>query len=242
MSDLVTDAGGVGLPAEVTAVDRLEDGAVLGLEPAAPTIDLLTRCVKRGFDIVVSLGLLLLLSPLMLLVACALARSGRPILFAQERVGMGGRSFHCLKFRSMVPGAEDILERLLQQDPELRREWSQAQKLKVDFRVTRFGAFLRKNSIDELPQLWNVLRGEMSLVGPRPALPKQLPLYGSLAVLYTAVRPGMTGLWQVSARGDGDFQRRVQYDTDYVRNCSLWNDLALLVRTVGVVVSRKGAY
>jgi undecaprenyl-phosphate galactose phosphotransferase len=242
MSDLVTDAGGMELPAQASAAERLEDGSVLGPELAVPVIGLATRCAKRALDIAVSLTLLLLLSPLMLLVALALARTGRPILFAQERVGFGGHVFHCLKFRSMVPGAEEILERLLQQDPELRREWSETQKLKVDFRVTRFGAVLRKTSIDELPQLWNVLCGEMSLVGPRPALPKQLPMYGTQAVLYTAVRPGMTGLWQVNARGDGDFQRRVQYDTDYVRSCSFWNDIALLARTVAVVISGKGAY
>jgi len=242
MSDLVTDAGGIHLPAEASAAQRLEDGVRLGLEPAVPSIGPLTRYAKRSLDIAVSLSLLLLLSPLLLLVAVALARSGRPILFAQERVGLGGRSFHCLKFRSMVPGAEEILERLLQQDPELRREWSRTQKLKADFRVTRLGAVLRKTSIDELPQLWNVLCGHMSLVGPRPALPKQLPLYGAQAVLYTAVRPGMTGLWQVHARGDGDFARRVRYDTDYVRNCSFWNDLGLLARTVVVVISGKGAY
>jgi undecaprenyl-phosphate galactose phosphotransferase len=241
MGELATDAADM-LPPEASAVNLPQDYAGPAAGSVAPTVGMLTRCAKRSLDIVVSLGLLVALFPLMLVVACLLARTGRPILFAQERVGFGGRIFQCLKFRSMVPGAEEILERLLQQDPELQREWSQTQKLKVDFRVTRLGAVLRKTSIDELPQLWNVLRGEMSLVGPRPALPKQLPMYGAQAVLYTAVRPGMTGLWQVNARGDGDFQRRVQYDADYVRSCSFWNDLLLLVRTVRVVISGKGAY
>ena len=207
----------------------------------AASIGLGSRICKRAIDIVGSLTLLILLSPVLLLVAGAVALTGRPLLFAQERIGLGGRTFRCLKFRSMVPGAEQILDALLQNNPEIAEEWRRAQKLKNDFRITRTGALLRKWSLDELPQLWNVLRGDMSLVGPRPALVVQYPMYGASAKLYSAVRPGITGPWQVTARGDGNFERRVALDCDYVRNFTLARDFVYLLKTVAVVLRREGA-
>jgi lipopolysaccharide/colanic/teichoic acid biosynthesis glycosyltransferase len=201
-----------------------------------------SRLIKRGIDIAGSLSLLLLLSPLLAVVACAVARSGRPILFAQARVGLGGRIFRCLKFRSMSPGAEEILDELLRKDSALRQDWERGQKLKNDFRITPVGAILRKWSLDELPQLWNVLRGDMSLVGPRPALPSQMEIYGASAAVYSSMRPGITGLWQITARGDMNFKRRVALDCEYVENFTLGKDLVYLLKTVLVVLRRDGAH
>jgi len=240
MSDLVTETGEIELPLEASPEPELTHGSA-AVDSELQLVGYWTGFAKRSFDIVCSAVLLLLLSPLFLLIGGALLRSGRPILFAQERAGFGGRAFRCLKFRTMIPGAEEILERLLQQDPALQREWQQHQKLKVDFRITRLGALLRKWSLDELPQLWNVLCGDMSLVGPRPALLDQMHLYGNLARYYYAVRPGVTGPWQVSARGDGGFERRIELDCQYVRQLSFWSDLLLLLRTIPAVLSARGA-
>jgi lipopolysaccharide/colanic/teichoic acid biosynthesis glycosyltransferase len=237
----VTNAGEIELelPLETSlaseqASDSLSSGEDL------PGIGFWTASAKRAFDLICSAVLLALLLPAFLAIGIALLRTGRPILFAQERAGRGGRSFRCLKFRTMIPGAEEILERLLRQDPVLQSEWQQNQKLKVDFRITRLGRLLRKWSLDELPQLWNVLRGEMSLVGPRPAMLDQMHLYGNLAKFYYAVRPGITGLWQVEARGEG-FERRIELDCEYVHGLSFWKDLGLLLRTIPAVLSARGA-
>ena len=239
MSELVTDAGELELPLEAPLQSDLTAGSVAS-EPDFPVVGFWTVGSKRLFDVFCAATLLLLLSPLFLAVGIALLRTGRPILFAQERVGRNGRTFRCLKFRTMIPGAEEILERLLRQDPVLQNEWQQNQKLKVDFRITRLGALLRKSSIDELPQLWNVLCGEMSLVGPRPATLDQMHLYGSQVKAYYAVRPGITGLWQVKARGEC-FEKRVELDCEYVRGLSFWKDLGLLLRTIPAVLSARGA-
>jgi lipopolysaccharide/colanic/teichoic acid biosynthesis glycosyltransferase len=238
MDNLSTDAIALQLPraAATTADQILPTAQVDWLNER-----LASRLVKRSIDIVGSFILLLLLTPLLLVVAWLVARTGRPILFAQERVGLGGRTFRCLKFRTMTPGAQEILDQLLRSDSALKKEWEQGWKLKNDFRITREGAVLRKLSLDELPQLWNVLRGEMSLVGPRPALPEQMPHYGEGARIYCAMRPGITGLWQVTARGDGNIERRVRLDCEYVINFSLYNDLVYLLETVRVVFGRHGA-
>lgn len=196
---------------------------------------------KRIIDILGSLLLLALLSPLFIATAIAVAMSGRQVLFSQPRVGQYGRSFRCYKFRSMVIDAERRLETLLETDPPLRTEWQQTQKLKRDPRITRVGAFIRRASIDELPQLWNVLRGDMSLVGPRPMLLNQYLLYGRAAKWYASMRPGITGLWQVTSRGDGDFRRRVALDCHYVRSYRLYHDFAILLKTVHTVLSGRGA-
>jgi Undecaprenyl-phosphate galactose phosphotransferase WbaP len=200
------------------------------------------RLTKRIFDTVIAASLLLLLSPLMLYVALRIRQDGGPALFAHWRVGRHGRMFPCYKFRSMVVDAEQQLEALLQQRPDLRKEWTREQKLKNDPRVSAMGHFLRRTSMDELPQLFNVLRGEMSLVGPRPVVHSEMERYGKDDVYYQMVRPGMTGLWQVNGRSDADYDARVYLDSWYVKNWSLSYDLIILFKTVGVVMQRNGAY
>ena len=200
------------------------------------------RILKRIFDVVTSLGLLCLLSPLLFWIALSIRRSGTPALFSHPRVGQSGRIFPCYKFRTMVLDADNVLQYLLDTDEVMRAEWNQEFKLKSDPRVTRIGRFLRETSLDELPQIWNVLKGDMSLVGPRPVVPEELQRYGDARSLYLQVRPGITGLWQISGRNNVDYSYRVALDTWYVRNWSLWYDLAILVKTVSVVFGRKGAY
>ncbi|MEO0972370.1 MAG: sugar transferase, partial [Pseudomonadota bacterium] len=174
---------------------------------------------------------------------CVLIRlSGGPILFRQRRIGRRGEMFSCWKFRTMVPDAQQALQRVLDADPAARAEWQRDQKLRDDPRVTRIGNFLRRTSLDELPQLLNVLRGEMSLVGPRPVVKDELVRYGSRARYYLSVKPGLTGLWQISGRNDTSYSRRVALDVFYVKNCSLQFDIWILWRTVGVVLCGFGAY
>ena len=186
--------------------------------------------------------LLLLFSPLMLVVAVLIwRRDGAPVLFAHYRVGLHGRLFRCLKFRTMLRDAEQRLSDLLAHDAQAREEWARDQKLTNDPRITPVGHFLRRTSLDELPQLFNVLRGEMSLVGPRPITVGELTRYGSVRWHYLAVRPGMTGLWQVSGRNEVSYGERVALDQQYVESRSLRMDLRILVRTVKVVLGRDGA-
>lgn len=200
------------------------------------------RLSKRVFDVVTAFGLLLLLSPLMLLLAWRIRRDGGPAVFAHQRVGQGGQMFPCYKFRSMVVDATAQLERLLESSPELRAQWERDHKLKDDPRISGVGHFLRKTSLDELPQLFHVLWGEMSLVGPRPIVTAELEKYGEDAEYFLMVRPGITGLWQVSGRNNVDYDTRVYLDTWYVKNWSLWYDIAILCKTVRVVFKREGAY
>ena len=194
---------------------------------------------KRALDIM----LVLLTAPvsltLVLLCALALWIEGGDPFYRQDRLGRGGRRFSILKLRTMVRDADARLQSLLATDPDLKREWDSTQKLKNDPRITRVGQFLRMTSLDEVPQLFNVLMGDMSLVGPRPMMPEQLPLYGDPA-LYFALRPGLTGLWQVSVRNENTFAYRFQMDALYYQGVSLMRDLALMVRTVGVVLRRTG--
>lgn len=202
----------------------------------------LGRQIKRAFDLVLSALLLLLLSPLMLLIAVAVGLQGGPIVFSHQRVGQGGRLFPCYKFRSMIPNAEEHLKNLLATFPALRADWEREHKLKYDPRVTRLGSFLRRTSLDELPQLFNVLRGDMSLVGPRPVVLKELEKYGSDQIYYLMARPGITGLWQVSGRSELDYANRVDLDKWYVNHWSLRFDCSILYRTAGAVLARQGAY
>jgi undecaprenyl-phosphate galactose phosphotransferase len=189
-----------------------------------------------------ALLMLLLLSPLMLVVAMLIWRGdGAPIVFAHYRVGHRGKLFQCFKFRSMYRDSERMLADLLRADPSAQAEWARDQKLANDPRVTPIGKFLRKTSLDELPQLFNVLRGEMRLVGPRPITVIELDRYGRERWHYLAVRPGITGLWQVSGRNDLTYSERVTLDREYVENRSLWLDLMILWRTVSVVLNRDGA-
>lgn len=189
-----------------------------------------------------ALLLLLLLSPLLAGIAFLIwQRDGAPVLFAHYRVGLDGKLFRCMKFRSMLRSSEQVLADLLRSDPAAREEWARDQKLKDDPRITPIGRFLRRSSLDELPQLLNVLRGEMKLVGPRPITVAELTRYGSVRWHYLSVRPGITGLWQVSGRNDTTYEERVSLDRRYVEQQSLLGDLAILLKTARVVVLREGA-
>ncbi|CAN7193843.1 sugar transferase [Rhizobacter sp. LjRoot28] len=186
--------------------------------------------------------LLLLLGPLMLVIAAMIARKdGAPVLFGHYRVGHQGRLFRCLKFRSMYRNSEQMLAEILATDAEARAEWERDQKLTNDPRVTPIGDFLRRTSLDELPQLINVLKGEMSLVGPRPITVGELTRYGRVRWHYLSVRPGMTGLWQVSGRNNTSYAERVALDESYIDNRSMLGDLTILLKTVKVVLVRDGA-
>ena len=200
-----------------------------------------SKIIKRVIDIIGSLALLVLFSPLFLVVALMVSLDGGPVFYRHKRIGRDGKPFGCLKFRTMILGAEACLNEYLSYHPEQRREWEQDQKLAFDPRVTAIGNVLRHLSLDELPQLVNVLVGEMSLVGPRPVTEGELKHYGAAASAYLAVRPGLTGPWQVSGRNDVSYATRVAMDEAYVRNFSLWNDIVILLRTPGVVLSKKGA-
>lgn len=198
--------------------------------------------LKRALDVAAASAMLLFLAPLMLLVALLVSLDGARPIFGHTRIGNGGRPFQCLKFRSMVPNAEQALEDLLARDAEASELWRRARKLDQDPRVTWIGQFLRATSIDELPQLFNVLRGEMSLVGPRPVVQAELlEHYGLSAPAYMTVRPGITGLWQVSGRSDTTYDERVALDVEYVEKLSLRRDLRILAKTVPEVLRRRGA-
>lgn len=210
--------------------------------PSAP-LDLIPSLGwKRVLDVAGALGLLTVFFLPMVIITLLTRADGAPALFRQVRVGHRGRRFTCMKFRTMRPNAERILEELLSKDPTARAEWERSRKLRDDPRLTRVGVFLRRTSLDELPQLFNVLRAEMSLVGPRPIVEDELMRYGSRLRWYEAVRPGITGLWQVSGRNDTSYSRRVALDVLYVKNMGLRFDLRILWRTVGVVLFGWGAY
>jgi exopolysaccharide production protein ExoY len=197
---------------------------------------------KRLVDVIGALILALLLSPVLLVVGMALARDRGPVIYRHARTGRHGRAFRCLKFRTMVPNAEQVLTDLLVEDLELQLEWARDQKLRNDPRVTAIGRFLRRTSLDELPQLWNVLKGDMSLVGPRPVVREELLRYGRRLDDYLAAKPGITGLWQVMGRNDTNYRRRVALDTYYARKRNLLLDVFILIRTVKVVLCGRGAY
>jgi len=198
--------------------------------------------LKRAFDAAGALALIVLLSPIMLLIAALVAMEGGPVFFGHERVGFGGRAFRCLKFRTMVPNAVEVLSDLLARDPAAAREWVMTQKLRDDPRITRLGTFLRKTSLDELPQLWNILAGEMSLVGPRPIVQSEVERYGSYIHYYYAVRPGLTGLWQVRGRSNTSYAERIEMDVEYVSSCTLGKDIKILIETVPAVLRRSDAF
>jgi undecaprenyl-phosphate galactose phosphotransferase len=202
----------------------------------------LPRLVKRCFDLVVSASLLVLAAPLFAYIACTIRLAGGPAFFGHVRVGRGRAPFPCYKFRTMAPDADRLLDDLLQRDPQARAEWERDRKLQHDPRVTPIGRFLRRTSLDELPQLWNVLKGDMSLVGPRPVVTAELERYGDQLGYYLDARPGITGLWQISGRSGTSYDRRVHLDAWYVKNWSLFNDVVILLRTVKVIFRKDGAY
>lgn len=197
---------------------------------------------KRCVDFLGALVLLAVLLPAMLVISALLGCLGGPVLFRHHRIGRHGREFPCYKFRTMVTNGNEVLKQLFERDPGAREQWDRERKLCKDPRVTPLGNFLRKSSLDELPQLFNVLKGEMSLVGPRPVVHQELAHYGRTASVYIAVRPGITGLWQVSGRNNIGYTRRVAMDRYYVRKLSPWLDFVILLKTVRVVLFRRGAY
>lgn len=202
-----------------------------------------TSLVKRTIDLVGSLVLLIGLLPVIAVVALAVAVTSRgPMIFGHTRVGQDGEPFACWKFRTMVEDAEERLHAILMADPAKAAEFAENHKLKDDPRITPIGALLRRTSLDELPQLYNVLVGQMSLIGPRPVVPEELPRYGEHAGHYLAVRPGVSGPWQVGGRSDTTFEERVAMDVEYVEGLSTWGDVRLLARTVVAVLRRVGAH
>lgn len=197
----------------------------------------------RAFDVVIAIGALVFVGPLMLVVAvCIYIVDPGPVLFAHRRIGRDGRAFRCWKFRSMVVDADARLAALLGNDPVARSDWQRDHKLRNDPRITMFGRFLRRSSLDELPQLFNVVIGEMSVVGPRPIVAAEAQRYGRYFNDYCRVRPGITGLWQISGRNDVSYRRRVALDVLYVRSKSLVLDLKIVLLTVPRVLLSKGAY
>ncbi|MCC7281405.1 MAG: sugar transferase [Acetobacteraceae bacterium] len=228
-------------------IETLRGGSwIAGLPPNRAGRNLasvLRPAAKRVMDVLIATLLLVVLFLPMLLIAALVRGDGGPILFAHTRVGRGGRTFGCLKFRSMVVDADRRLADLLERDADAAAEWATSHKLKNDPRVTRIGSFLRATSLDELPQLVNVLRGEMSLVGPRPVTAAELAAnYGAAAEHYQQVRPGITGPWQVSGRSETSYDRRVALDVAYATQPSLLTDLRLLLATPAAVLLRRGAY
>lgn len=201
-----------------------------------------SRVLKRVFDIIGALAIIVILSPALLYISLKVRKDGGPSIYGHERIGKDGKPFKCLKFRSMVVNSKEVLEKVLATDPEAKAEWDATFKLKNDPRITQIGQFLRRTSLDELPQLFNVLRGEMSLVGPRPIITAELERYNEEVDYYLLSKPGMTGLWQVSGRSDVDYETRVYLDAWYVKNWSMWNDIAILFKTISVVLRKDGAY
>jgi Undecaprenyl-phosphate galactose phosphotransferase WbaP len=199
------------------------------------------RLAKLSLDVALASLALLILAPLFLLIAIAIKLDGGPVFYAHKRIGADGRTFQCLKFRSMVMDSERVLRDLLARDPAAAQEWARTQKLRNDPRITKVGALLRQTSLDELPQLLNVLRLEMSLVGPRPIVAAEVPKYADDIAFYCETRPGITGLWQVSGRSDTSYARRVQLDSWYVKNWTVWHDLTIIAKTVPAVLKRRGA-
>jgi len=202
---------------------------------------------KNNIARVLDISLILLAAPYIILAFLVLAiliklDSPGPVFYRQTRIGLFGRKFPVFKFRTMVLDADRVLQDYLDQSPELKAEWLATHKLKQDPRVTRLGALLRKLSLDELPQLWNIIIGDMSLVGPRPIVDAEVEKYGKCYDLYIQVRPGLTGLWQVSGRNNTTYERRVELDEYYVRNRSLKLDFQILLRTALVVLKKDGAY
>jgi exopolysaccharide production protein ExoY len=198
---------------------------------------------KRGFDIVAASIAILAITPLLILVALMVKISDRgPILYGHERIGRGGRTFKCLKFRTMALNGDQLLAAHLLANPAARKEWDETRKLKHDPRVTVVGSVLRRLSIDELPQLFNILMGDMSLVGPRPVVLDELDRYGTSAEFYLRSRPGLTGLWQISGRNDVSYDVRVNFDRHYVEHWSLVEDIRIIILTVPAVCLSRGSY
>lgn len=226
-----------------TSLQALGDHARYSATKPAKLGAQISHDMCRLLDIIIALSLLIFIAPLMLAISLMIrAQDGGPALFRQSRIGEGGRSFKCLKFRTMVIDAEVRLNALLARDPEARKEWEADHKLRKDPRITALGAFLRKSSLDELPQLFNVLKGEMSLVGPRPIVAAEVTRYGRWFAYYCAVKPGVTGLWQVNGRNDVSYRRRVALDVLYAKTIGVRRYVQIMAATVPAVLMRSGSY
>jgi Undecaprenyl-phosphate galactose phosphotransferase WbaP len=224
-------------------ISAKEVGGVIGLEVSQRLLRPSSRFVKRCLDLAIAVAFTPLVAPIVLLSALVIKlEDGGPMFYRNERVGLGGKKFKAWKLRSMVTDGDRVLKRYLAANPSEALHWHAKQKLTRDPRITRIGRIIRKTSIDELPQLWNVLAGEMSIVGPRPILESQVPLYGKSFDLYKQVRPGITGLWQVSGRNHLDFAERARLDKYVIQNWSVWLDMYILARTVTVLLTASGAY
>lgn len=224
-------------------VESLDFGGILGLEIRRNLLMFWPRFAKRCFDLSFCVIGMIFIIPITVVFAIMIRCTSKgSVFYGQQRIGRDGRSFKAWKFRSMVSNADTVLKEYLEKHPELREEWEKDHKLRDDPRVTAVGRILRKTSLDELPQIWNVLKGDMSLIGPRPIVQAEIPKYRDLFDLYVQVRPGISGLWQVSGRNDTTYDERVMLDAAYVRNWSVWLDAWILIRTVRVVLLGKGAY
>lgn len=199
--------------------------------------------IKRVFDFLLALTAIIILSPLLVSVAIAVRLSdGGPAFFGHTRMGFSGKTFKCWKFRSMAPNSDAVFKEYLANNPEAAREWHLNQKIQNDPRITRLGYFLRKYSIDELPQLFNILVGDMSFVGPRPIQRSEFDKYGYSLRHYLSTRPGLTGLWQISGRSNSSYQKRVVFDRYYVTHWAMLTDIAVILKTVPVAVTGSGSY
>jgi len=232
-----------GIPVTGVKADYFFDEQMLTFRLKNNLANFWNKLVKRTFDMIVGFLLFICLMPVMLIVAITVKLdSPGPVFFHHQRIGRLGKKFMCYKFRTMVDNAQEMLGEILIKNPRLQMEWDQHYKLRNDPRITRVGKFLRWTSLDEFPQLINVLKGEMSLVGPRPITRKEIPFFDSFIYDYYLVRPGITGLWQVSGRSEIDYKSRGRLEAWYIRNWSLWLDITILFRTVAAVLARRGAY
>lgn len=233
----------MGTPVGTLEVECLVDEKIMMLKVTNNLARWYNRALKRVFDFSVSfLGLVVFIPLFMVLSIIIYFDNPGPVVFAHRRIGKNGEAFPCYKFRSMVLNAEVVLKDYLEKNANAREEWQREFKLKKDPRITRVGAFLRKTSLDELPQLINVLKGEMSLVGPRPIVKEEIEKYGEYIHDFYLVPPGITGMWQVNGRSDTTYDERVAMDSWYVRNWSIWIDMVYLLKTIKVVIDGKGAY
>ncbi|MDR0826431.1 MAG: undecaprenyl-phosphate galactose phosphotransferase WbaP [Desulfovibrio sp.] len=222
-------------------VGYLPGGSALSLRQKL--LDPRRMCIKRLLDIIYCLlGSVVIMPLIPLLALCIRLDSEGPIFFRQQRIGQGGKVIRIYKFRTMVANAQDELVEILKKDPALREKWAKDQKLPNDPRLTRVGAFLRRVSLDELPQVFNVIKGEMSFVGPRPIVENEIPRYGEAFSFYTRVKPGITGLWQISGRNDVKYAKRVELDKTYIYNWSVWMDIYIMIRTIPALLTGRGAY
>jgi Undecaprenyl-phosphate galactose phosphotransferase WbaP len=224
-------------------IEAHDIGGILGMEVRQRLYSRYEQSIKRGLDI----SLIILASPFLVALFSFLAvlirlDSPGPAMYRQTRFGKGGKPFSIWKFRTMVKNADEMMDHYLEKHPELANEWKQSHKLKKDPRVTRVGRFLRRFSLDEFPQILNILPGEMSLVGPRPIVEDEIPQYGMSYHLFKRVKPGLTGFWQISGRNDTTYERRVDLDLYYINNWSIWFDIYILAKTFAAVLLGKGAY